>query len=211
MVAEHQSPSQAVIEPPVIKTLSGQAASAHADTLARLRIEVFREWPYLYDGSEAYERDYLTTYFQCPQSLILVAWAGQQIVGASTALPLADADPDMQAPFIQAGLSLTEWLYFGESVVLPEYRGLGLGVGFFAERESHALSLGLRYCTFCAVERPNDHPARPRHYFGNERFWENRGYLPMDLRCHFDWPDIGSDATTDKPMRFWKRELPEGV
>lgn len=138
MVAEHQSPSQAVIEPPVIKTLSGQAASAHADTLARLRIEVFREWPYLYDGSEAYERNYLTTYFQCPQSLILVAWAGQQIVGASTALPLADADPDMQAPFIHAGLSLTEWLYFGESVVLPEYRGLGLGVGFFAEQIGRA-------------------------------------------------------------------------
>ena len=191
-----------------IQSLAGPDARELVDELAQIRIRVFREWPYLYDGSLLYERGYLTTYFDCAEALVLVARDNDKIVGASTALPLAAAEPDMQAPFQQAGHPLDEWLYFGESVVLPAYRGQGLGLGFFAERESHALSLGLQHCTFCAVERPAAHPARPAHYIGNERFWENRGYRPLPLQCRYAWPDIGDAQSTNKTMRFWGRTLP---
>lgn len=191
-----------------IQSLTGPAARDLVDTLAEIRIRVFQEWPYLYAGNRAYERRYLTTYFDCTDALVLVARDGDTVVGASTALPLTAAEADMQAPFEQAGHHLDDWLYFGESVVLPAYRGKGLGVGFFAERESHALALGLGHCTFCAVERPTDHPARPAHYLGNERFWQNRGYRRLPLQCSYAWPDIGESQTTDKTMRFWGRKLP---
>ena len=191
-----------------IQSLTGPAARDLVDTLAEIRIRVFQEWPYLYAGNRAYERRYLTTYFDCTDALVLVARDGDTVVGASTALPLTAAETDMQRPFQQAGHCLDDWLYFGESVVLPAYRGKGLGVGFFAERESHALALGLGHCTFCAVERPTDHPARPAHYLGNERFWQNRGYRRLPLQCSYAWPDIGESQTTDKTMRFWGRKLP---
>ena len=45
-----------------IKSLSGIDAVAYFDDLSRLRIEVFRAFPYLYDGSLAHERKYLATY-----------------------------------------------------------------------------------------------------------------------------------------------------
>ena len=38
--------------------LAGEIEAA-LPALGRLRIAVFREWPYLYEGSEAYERDYV--------------------------------------------------------------------------------------------------------------------------------------------------------
>lgn len=193
-----------------IQALRGADATPWLDAIAQLRIDVFREWPYLYAGNLPYEQSYLRTYFDCPDSIVLLALDDDALVGASTALPLAAAEAEMQAPFIQAGISTDDWLYFGESVVLDTYRGRGLGVGFFAERESHALALGLKRCTFCAVERPETHPAKPPHYIGNERFWTNRGYTPMDLVCHFAWPDIGATEPTDKPMRFWERTLPTG-
>ena len=45
-----------------VRVLTGAALDAALDDVARLRITVFREWPYLYDGDLEYERDYLNAY-----------------------------------------------------------------------------------------------------------------------------------------------------
>lgn len=191
-----------------IEAMRGDAAAALVEGLADLRIAVFREWPYLYEGGHAYERKYLQTYLDCPDSLIVVVRDGDRCVGASTALPLRDAEPEMQAPFRQRGLDIDAIDYFGESVVLPEWRGRGLGVKFFELREAHARELGLQQCTFCAVERSPDHPARPAQYQPNDAFWRRRGYEKVaGLQCRYDWPDIGETAASSKPMQFWMKTL----
>ena len=73
-----------------VKCVFGEEAASHAADLARLRIAVFREYPYLYDGDMAYEKYYIQQYVQSPGSVIVLAMDGDTIVGASTALPLAD-------------------------------------------------------------------------------------------------------------------------
>ena len=45
-----------------VEALRGADLEAVIDDLARLRISVFRDWPYLYDGDLAYERAYLAPY-----------------------------------------------------------------------------------------------------------------------------------------------------
>ncbi|MFP5511018.1 MAG: GNAT family N-acetyltransferase, partial [Alphaproteobacteria bacterium] len=39
-----------------VAALTGAGLEAALDDVARLRIAVFRDWPYLYDGDLAYER-----------------------------------------------------------------------------------------------------------------------------------------------------------
>lgn len=191
-----------------IEALRGGAAKPLIDDLARLRMEVFREWPYLYQGSLEYEKRYVQTYLDCPDSLIVVVRKGERCVGASTALPLVHAETEMQKPLADQGMDLRAVDYFGESVVLPQWRGQGLGVKFFELREAHARELGLRHCVFCAVERADDHPARPSGYVPNDGFWSRRGYAPLEgIRCHFEWPDIGSTEPTSKPMQFWIKSI----
>jgi hypothetical protein len=56
------------------------------DEVARLRIEVFREWPYLYDGTLDYERDYLAHFADAEDALIVAARDGDSVVGAATAV-----------------------------------------------------------------------------------------------------------------------------
>lgn len=193
-----------------IEDLRGAQIATRLEALAALRIAVFREWPYLYEGTAAYEAKYLQTYVACPRSLAVLVWDGEACVGASTALPLAEAPRDLQQPFLDAGMDLAAIDYFGESVLLPAYRGRGLGVEFFARREAHARALGLTVCAFCAVERRADDPRRPAGYAGNDAFWHRRGYRKApDLRTTLSWPDIGEDAPSDKPMTFWLRR-PEG-
>lgn len=191
-----------------IERLRGADIATQLDALAALRIAVFREWPYLYEGSLEYEKQYLGTYLRSPRSLAILVWDGTRCIGASTVLPLADAEPSAQAPFRAADHDIGRIDYFGESVILRSHRGRGLGVKFFELREAHAREHGLDLCAFCAVERPAQHPARPADYVPNDAFWTRRGYRRQpELRTSFDWPDIGESQSSAKTMSFWMRTL----
>ena len=187
------------------KIVHGQKVMPHIADLARLRTTVFRAFPYLYEGSEDYEASYLATYAQSPESLFVLVLDGERIVGASTGVPMTDASEVFRAPFVSAGIDPAKVFYFGESVLLPEYRGRGLGVRFFEEREACARRLGrFDWCAFCAVERPKDHPLRPAGYVPLDDFWGKRGYAHRaDLRTMLAWQDIGEVDETEKPMSFW--------
>lgn len=191
-----------------IELLRGGEIASRLQALAELRIAVFRQWPYLYAGSVEYETKYLEPYLRSPRSLAILAWDGERCVGASTVLPLADAEAAVQAPFRAGDMPIERIAYFGESVILPAWRGRGLGVKFFELREAHAREQGLSICAFCAVLRPADHPARPTDYVPNDAFWTRRGYRPVpELQAQFEWPDLGETVSTAKSMQFWMREL----
>ncbi|MFV3405635.1 GNAT family acetyltransferase [Pseudomonas sp. NY15463] len=193
-----------------IRLLHGAAIAPYIDDLARLRLTVFREFPYLYDGDEAYEAEYLSTYARSGRSLVVLALDGEQVVGASTCLPLADESPEFQQPFLAQGRDPATVYYFGESVLLPAYRGRGLGVRFFIERESYAHKLAeFDYCAFCAVERPAGHPRRPEDYKPLHGFWRNRGFLhEPSLRTAYSWRDLDEPEQSPKIMSFWLKALP---
>lgn len=192
-----------------IERLSGAAIAQQLPGLAQLRIQVFREFPYLYEGSEEYERAYLQTYVNSADSLFVLVFDGERLVGASSGLPLTDEVDDLRRPFEQRGARLDQIFYCGESVLLPEYRGRGLGVRFFEEREGHAKRLGrFEKICFCAVERPADHPRRPAGYVPLDAFWQRRGYRQQpDLRTSFAWQDLDEAHESPKPMVFWMKSL----
>lgn len=196
--------------PPIMQCLSGPAAEPFRDDLAALRIRVFREYPYLYAGSLEYERHYLQTYLECPDSLLIVVEDDGQVVGCSTALPLAEAAPEFSRPFAESDIDPDGVFYFGESVLLPEYRGRGIGHAFFDQREAFALGMGrFRLTAFCAIDRPPDHPRRPPDYQPLDPFWEKRGYRRQPhLFARFSWKEVDELAETAKQLTFWTRELP---
>lgn len=187
---------------------TGQDISSQFDGLAALRIAVFRDYPYLYEGSLEYELDYLKVYAASPLAMLFAVYDGQRMVGATTAIPLQDESEEVQRPFVKAAMRIPSILYFGESILLPAYRGLGLGHRFFDEREAHARENGFAITTFCAVDRPADHPLRPNDYRPNDAFWLKRGYMKQgQLQTTFDWPDIGETGSTPKVMTYWMKNL----
>lgn len=194
-----------------VRRLAGDALGPWLDAVARLRIAVFRDWPYLYAGDLDYERGYLQAYARSPDSVFVLAFDGDAVVGASTGLPLADDTDQFQRPFRDAGRAVDDVFYFGESVLLPVYRGRGLGHRFFDEREAHAAALGrFAWTGFCAVDRHPADPRRPAGHRGNEALWAKRGYLRQPgLTVHLAWQEIGEPAPTDKPLTFWLRPLKE--
>lgn len=189
-----------------VETLTGDALDAALGDLARLRIAVFREWPYLYEGSEAYEARYLRAYRDRPGAILVVARDGERIVGAATGMPLED---HADASGIE-GLAVPheEVFYCAESVLLPAFRGRGAGHAFFDAREAHARALGRTASLFCAVERPEGHPARPEGYRPLDAFWRRRGYERVEgARATFRWADLGESEETPHALRVWMRRL----
>lgn len=191
-----------------IKSFSGADAGPFFNDLARLRIAVFRAFPYLYDGDLAYERDYLATYARSSGAVFVIAFDGGEAIGAATGMPMEEETDAVKAPFLAAGRAPADYFYFGESVLLPAYRGRGVGVRFFEAREAQARRLGKSYCTFCAVERPADHPLRPADYMPLDAFWAKRGYRHHpELRTAFLWRDLDAPAESAKPLSFWIRKI----
>ncbi|QDA56431.1 GNAT family N-acetyltransferase [Thermomonas aquatica] len=191
-----------------LETLSGAALLPHLDKVAALRIAVFRDWPYLYDGDVGYEREYLAAYAESPSSVVVLARDGEAVVGASTGIPLAEDSAEFQAPFAERGMEVATVFYCGESVLLPLYRGRGLGHAFFDAREAHARALGgFAHTAFAAVDRDDGDPRKPAGHRGNEAFWAKRGYVRqpgMTMKLH--WNEVGI-GEVEHPLTFWLRPL----
>ncbi|HEX5958702.1 MAG TPA: GNAT family N-acetyltransferase [Hyphomicrobiaceae bacterium] len=192
-----------------IAPLTGTAMADALPVLARLRMAVFRDWPYLYDGTAAYEERYLAKLAAARGAIIAAAYDGAEIVGCATAAPMAEVEAALSAPFRAHGYDIARIYYCSESVLLPAYRGRGVGHAFFDEREAQARRLGgYTHVAFCAVIRPADHPLRPKDYVPLDAFWQKRGYAKAnDLIGRFSWKDIDQPAETEKPMQFWMRAL----
>ncbi|MEZ5753098.1 MAG: GNAT family N-acetyltransferase, partial [Paracoccaceae bacterium] len=67
-----------------VEALTGLALVAALDDVARLRITVFRDWPYLYNGDLDYEKTYLAPYRDNPRAVVAGAFDDDRLVGAAT-------------------------------------------------------------------------------------------------------------------------------
>lgn len=191
-----------------IEALTGASLKAHLPALARLRIEVFRDFPYLYDGDLGYEEKYLSKLGASAGGIIVGAFDGESAVGAATGAPLTDQSDEITEPFRMRDEDLGSYFYFGESVLRGTYRGQGIGVKFFDLREAQAKRLGIPNAVFCAVVRAPDHPRRPKPFVPLDEFWRHRGYAPLkDHTCRISWKELDEEEETPKLMQFWHRRL----
>lgn len=191
-----------------VLTLTGAALTEALDDVARLRLAVFRDWPYLYDGDFAYERRYLEAYEQSNRAIVIAIYDGDWMVGAATAAPLAEHADAFFDAFAGTTINIDTCFYCGESVLLSRFRGRGIGHRFFDLREEHARTYGYTQICFASVVRPPDHPLRPSAYRSLEPFWEGRGYKRLPgVIAHFPWKDVDQAVETEKPLQFWIKDL----
>ena len=192
-----------------IEPVTGEALQRALTSLAKLRIEVFREWPYLYEGTLDYEANYIERFTRLKGGVIVVASDAGEPVGAATAAPMEGQNRDVTAPFVERGYDLAKLFYFGESVLRREYRGRGIGHRFFDGREAVARATpGVEWATFSGVVRSPDDPRRDPSYRPLDAFWRKRGYQQVEgLVGNYSWTDIGDKEQTRKPMQFWMRKL----
>ena len=177
--------------------------------IAQLRIEIFKEFPYLYQGSFDYERNYLCRYIEASDSLVCLVKQGDIIAGMTTAISLAQEDQDIKGQYQEQGYIPEHTCYFGESIIKKEYRNYGVGKQFFKIREEFAIENipKLKHTTFCAVKRDHSHPLRPENYFDLSEFWSKQGYQKTESHIKMKWKDINKDKEDYKKLMIWKKSF----
>ncbi len=190
-----------------VSILSGEAVRPVLPEVAQLRIKVFYEYPYLYEGSAEYELHYLERYAESPSSILVLAKNLQgAVIGASTGNAMENEMGEVAKPFVEAGYDVNEFYYFAESVLLPEYRGMGIGKEFMRERLEKARQMNKKYAAFCSVVREG-HKA-PENYNSPEPLWKKQGFVKHpELVSYFSWKDIGNQSETKKPLVYWIKPL----
>ena len=197
-----------MIDGVTVRALTGAELEAALEGVASLRIAVFRDWPYLYDGSLEYERAYLQTYRDSPGALLVGAFHGDRLVGASTSTPMEDHAEAFAGPLRQIGLPVESILYGAESVLLPAFRGQGAGHVLIAARERHARRLGLRWAVLATYDRAEARPERPADWRPLDPFWRARGYRPlMGVGVTVPWVEAGRAGAQGHTLDLWVRDL----
>jgi len=178
------------------------------EPIAELRLRIFRDFPYLYEGSFDDEKDYLQTYTQCPDALAILLLSKRRVVGVSTGLPMMAETEDFTRPFTDAGKDISRLFYGGESLLNPEFRGQGVYRHFIERREQYARQLGMRQLTFCAVDRASDHPLRPPEYVPLDTVWRKFGYqIQPQLKASYWWRDTNHTQASLHTLTYWLKTL----
>jgi GNAT superfamily N-acetyltransferase len=179
--------------------------------IARLRIEVFPEYPFLYIGNYDYEMRYLKKFLTMQDAIVVVAFDGDELIGISTGFPFIYEADNLKEVLISNQRNPNDYFCFGESVLRKSYRGLGIGKAFFDQREAHVKRLDrYRYICFYTIIRPDNDPKRPADYRPLASFWKSRGYIEHpELIGTIAYQEIGETQETPKQMVFWIKELPQ--
>ena len=192
----------------IVDVLTGDVLDDALDDIARLRLGAFRDWPYLHEASWDYEKHYFEAFRGNQNAIVIGAFDGSWLVGASTGVPLIEINNDLTDAFQNSTLALSDVFYCGESILLRRYRKKGIGKQFFFLRELHARELGFKHICFCSVVRNPGHPLMPRSYTPMDQFWRGRGYEPLEgVVARFSWKDLGQVNETQKPLQFWIKDL----
>jgi GNAT superfamily N-acetyltransferase len=187
--------------------LTGTAIADGLDEVATLRLEIFREYPYLYQGRREDERKYLGSYAEAPDACVILAHDGLTVIGAATGMPLIHEDAQMLDAFAGTAFPHNEVYYVGELLFRPAYRNCGQGRKLLAQLESHIRSLRYRRLTCATIERPDDHPLRPRDDIPMTRFLARTGFVRLPgVTTHFRWRETDG-VQRDHSMQFWSKEL----
>lgn len=185
-----------------VRSFTGSGIRPYLHGMAKLRIGMFQEYPYLEEHSLEQETLYLRQIVLHREAIAVLIFDNTTLVGCSLGLPLTSTEEEIKAPFLQKQIDLATYFFFSESILLKPYRGRGIGHHFFDAREAHVRNCRrYTHICFCVPLTHDDDPNKPEDYVPLNDFWRNRGYVqhPEIQRLH------------DKRMVFWMKNLSPGI
>lgn len=197
----------------VTKIYQGNEVNSIVDNISKMRINEFRNFPYMYDGSLEYERLYFQEFCKDPNSLIVCIFDDSKLIATATSIPLlsnADILDNVASKFIAQSLDPKTFFYSGEFIVLQKYRQNGLCKNLLYSVESLAKTLGFTNLCIATVCRSKDDPRRPVSYVDSDVVWKSLGFEITNIKTSYPWPTIQPNqltVTVNNEMIFWTKEM----
>lgn len=196
-----------------IEILIGKDSNDYIEKISQLRIEAFKEYPYLYQGELAYEKQYVRGYTTDSKAMIAIAKLDGTIAGISSGIPLiseSEIVSDAKKIFSAQKINISDYYYYGEIIILPEFRSQGNASKLYSAQDELIKSWGFKYACILTVVREEDHPLKPKDYKSPDKMWEHFGFFRNNLTTKHHWPTIQSDMSVvdiDNILEFWTKKL----
>lgn len=192
-----------------VRAFTGATLKTYLHSLAKLRVDVFREYPYLREPNLLEETAYLKRFCTSKEAIGVLVFDNTTLVGASLGIPLSLETEEFQKPFLENALDPNAYFFFGESALLKNYRGRGIGHHFFDVREAHVLQYKkYKHICFCTPQRPENDPLKPPGYLLLNDFWRKRGYIHTpEFNTTLTWKEIGKKEPEAQVMTFWIKDI----
>ncbi|MDX8430405.1 MAG: GNAT family N-acetyltransferase [Candidatus Algichlamydia australiensis] len=192
-----------------IISLQGKEILPYLRELARLRMVVFKEWPYLYDGSYDGEEKYLQIYAETQNALFILAIEGGTVIGAVTGIPVSESMEEVQEVFLKKNLPMNKVYYLGEIMLLKEFRNKGTGKKMYLAFEKFLKELKkFEKVVLCEIFRDKSDKRMPTEYKSLTTFWESLGYKRLpNLEASFSYKEMGLSKESSHAMHFHEKNL----
>ncbi|AIT09265.1 hypothetical protein LO80_04300 [Candidatus Francisella endociliophora] len=191
--------------------LKGLEIDKFLNDVIDLRIKVFREYPYLYDGNLEYEREYFKDFIKDSTARVILVKDADKVVAVATSIALSNAHlcDDTHKPFVEKGYDVERFYYYGEIMIDQDYRNQGISKQIYQLREKEAKSLGFDKLCFATIIKDSDNI--PADYFDPNKMWKSMGFVErLDMRVECSWPKIQADGSTKEQtsgLNFWIKEF----
>lgn len=191
-----------------VRSFSGASIKPYIHSIAKLHMEVFRDYPYFETPDLERETNFLKKISTCKESISVLIFDNTTLVGVSLGYPLSLEEPALLRPFKDKDLDVESYFFFSDSALLKQYRGRGIGHHFFDARETHVQNYKkYQYICFCVPEGLENDPQKPEDYTPLHDFWRKRGYVHSDLKCSLIWNQMGQEQPQEREMCFWIKDL----
>lgn len=192
-----------------IFTLRGKEILPYLDRIAELRIHIYRDWPYLYEGDLETEKNYLKVYADSEASVLVLAIEGNQAVGIAMGLPTNESMEQIQRVFEKEQSSMENSFYLADIILAKEYRNKKIGLKLLQDFEKSVRDQNkYNEIVMCEILRDFDHPQRPAESRSLDSFWERLGYsIIPNWQISLNWLDIGEEEKMSHLMHFRKKNF----
>lgn len=190
-----------------VRAFTGSGLKPYLHSVAKLRMEVFKDFPYYEEPDLDRETHYLRKIVTHKETIGVLIFDNTTLVGVSLGSPLSIEEPAIQKPFIDRKLPVDAYFFFDDSALLKQYRGRGIGHHFFDARENHVAHFKkYQHICFCVPDCLES--KYPKDYIPLHDFWRKRGYVHHpEIQCKLLWKDLNQTQPSEHPLNFWIKDF----
>jgi hypothetical protein len=193
-----------------LKAFTGPEAFYYWQELVPLVVEVYKEYPYLYDCKM--EADWMLyfkqrTFLHSSLSNVLIIFDNEKVIGFSYSIPLNEEVEIIQHDFLKNNAITRNYLYIGDTLISPYYQGKGLIKKIIASHEEHAQKIVCSSLVLVAIDRPENYCSKPSDYRSLDSLWDYLGFQKNGMKVYESWLQVDTKKVEDNVQSIWIKKL----